>query len=446
MKKIWILILAVIISVIGFVYFSPMFEKNPPVIKLYTNGFTNLKNPIKIEIKDDTGIKGYKIVLITPNMVEELMNVEEPALKKNVILNLKLPKNITSKQIKLIIEAYDVSKWHFFAGNVAKKEVVLSVDKTAPDAQVVNNSYAIGRGGSAAVVVKVSDENLKDAYISVNGKYKFKLTPFVKKDYYVALIAWPVNEKEFSADLVAIDEAGNKSTAHIPYYWKTRGIYRLKNVKIKITDKFINNVAKRVIEKMGFDVPDDSVKAFKLVNETIRKICEDKIRNYTSNVYEDKVSGFYLNRFNPLPGSAKKADFGEVRHYFYKNEEISRAIHKGIDLAKVKRAKIYASNTGKVITAEYIGIYGNTLIVYHRLGLYTLYSHTSEFKVKKGDIVRRGMVIARTGATGAVFGDHLHFGVYIQGIAVQPLEWMDQHWINTNIIKVIKDARRMILK
>ena len=47
MKKIWILILAVIISVIGFVYFSPMFEKNPPVIKLYTNGFTNLKNPIK---------------------------------------------------------------------------------------------------------------------------------------------------------------------------------------------------------------------------------------------------------------------------------------------------------------------------------------------------------------------------------------------------------------
>jgi murein DD-endopeptidase MepM/ murein hydrolase activator NlpD len=66
--------------------------------------------------------------------------------------------------------------------------------------------------------------------------------------------------------------------------------------------------------------------------------------------------------------------------------------------------------------------------------------------VKKGDIVRRGMVIARTGATGAVFGDHLHFGVYIQGIAVQPLEWMDQHWINTNIIKVIKDARRMILK
>ena len=66
--------------------------------------------------------------------------------------------------------------------------------------------------------------------------------------------------------------------------------------------------------------------------------------------------------------------------------------------------------------------------------------------LKKGDIVRRGMVIARTGATGAVFGDHLHFGVYVQGVAVEPIEWMDQHWINTNIVKVIKDARRMILK
>ncbi len=446
MKKLWIVILFLILGAVGFIYFSPMFEKNPPDIKIYTNGFTNLKNPIKIEIKDDTGIKSYKIVLVTDNMVEELVNVQEPSLGKDIVLNLKLPKNIKSKKIKIIIEACDVSKWHFFAGNCSKKETVLEVDKTSPDAQVVNNSYAIGRGGSAAVVVKVTDENLKDAYISVNGKYRFKLTPFVKDGYYVALVAWPVWENEFSADLIAVDEAGNKSTEHIPYYWKTKGIYRLKKSTIKISDKFIQNVAKRVIEKMGFDVPDDPVETFKLLNEKIRAICEEKIKNYTSNIYEDKVNGFYLNRFNPLPRSAKRADFGEVRHYIYKNEEISQAIHKGIDLAKIKRAKIYSSNSGKVVANEYIGIYGNTLIIYHRLGLYTLYGHTSEFKVKKGDNVRRGMVIARTGATGAVFGDHLHFGVYVQGIPVQPIEWMDQHWINTNISKVIKDARRTILK
>ncbi|GAB6045389.1 M23 family metallopeptidase [Caminibacter profundus] len=444
MKKFWILVFILVFSALGFVYFSPMFEKNPPKIKIYTNGFTNLKNPIKLEIKDDSGIKSYKIVLIAED-VKELLNVEKK-LGKDVVINLKLPKNIKSKQIKLIVEAVDTSKWHFFAGNESKKEVILNVDKIAPDAQVVTNSYAIGRGGSGAVVVKVSDANLKDKYILVNGKYKFKLTPFVKNGYYVALIAWPINEKTFDASLIAIDEAGNKVSEHIPFYWKTKGIYKPKNVKINITDKFIENIAKRVLERAGFDIPKDVVAIFKMVNEKVRAINESKIYNITSKIYEDKVNSFYISRFNPLPSSAKRADFGELRHYIYENAEISKAIHKGIDLAKIKRAKIYASNTGKVVASEYIGIYGNTLIIYHKLGLYTLYGHTSEFKVTKGDIVRRGMLIARTGATGAVFGDHLHFGVYVQGYPVQPIEWMDSHWIKTNIINVIKEGRRLILK
>jgi len=242
------------------------------------------------------------------------------------------------------------------------------------------------------------------------------------------------------------DKAGNIIKEHIPLFWKTRGIYRLKNVKIKITDSFIKNVARRVIEKMGFEVPSDPVEAFKLVNEKIRKINEEKIQNLTGRVYEDKVNSFYMLRFNPLPGSAKRADFGEIRHYYYKGSEISSAIHKGVDLAKIKRAKIYASNNGRVVANEWIGIYGNTLILYHKLGLYTLYAHTSEFKVKKGEMVRRGEVIALTGATGAVFGDHLHFGVYVQGIPVQPIEWMDSHWIKTNISNVINKTRGMILR
>ncbi len=446
MKKLWILVVVLILGAIGFVYFSPLFEKEPPKIIVHTNGFTNLKNPIEIEIKDNSGIKYYKIVLVANTMVEELVNIQNPSLGKDVKIKLKLPKNIDAKEIKLIVEASDTSKWHFFAGNSAKKEIILKVDKTSPDAEIINNSYAIGRGGSAAVVVKAKDENLKDAYILINNKYKFKLTPFVKKGYYVSLVAWPVWDNTFDANLVVEDKAGNIVKEHIPFFWRTRGIYRLKNVKIRITENFIKNVARRVIEKMGFDVPENPVETFKLVNEKIRKMNEEKIYTLTNTVYEDKINSFYMLRFNPLPGSAKRADFGEMRHYYYKGEEISTAIHKGIDLAKIKRAKIYSSNNGKVIATEWIGIYGNTLIIYHKLGLYTLYAHTSEFKVKKGDFVRRGEVIALTGATGAVFGDHLHFGVYVQGIPVQPREWMDSHWIKVNVSNVINKARGMILR
>jgi len=444
MKKLWILLLLIIAGGAGFVYFSPMFEKNPPKIEAKTTGYTNLKNPIEIKLKDESGIKSYSVVLVGNNRADVIAESNGEDLGKEVTLKVKLPKNLKDYQVKLVITAVDKSKWHFFAGNEAKKTVTLEVDKLAPDAQVVNNSYAIGKGGSAAAVVQVRDKNLKDAYILVNGKYKFKLTPFYKEGYYVALVAWPITEEDFDANLVAEDYAGNIVREHIPYYWKTRGIYNPKNVKIKISDKFINQIATRVLDRMGMDIPNDPVEIFKTVNEKVRKINEAKIHEITSPVYEEKVNSFYIRRFKPLPGSAKRADFGEIRHYIYNGKEISRAIHKGVDLAKVKRSPIYANNPGRVVASEYIGIYGNTLIIYHGLGLYTLYGHTSEFKVKKGDSVRKGTVIARTGATGAVFGDHLHFGVYVQGYPVQPLEWMDPHWIKTNIVDVINGSKRMI--
>jgi murein DD-endopeptidase MepM/ murein hydrolase activator NlpD len=58
--------------------------------------------------------------------------------------------------------------------------------------------------------------------------------------------------------------------------------------------------------------------------------------------------------------------------------------------------------------------------------------------------LKAGQKIARTGATGGVFGDHLHFGIIIQGIEVNPLEWMDRNWIKTRITKILKEANTII--
>jgi len=423
MKKLWIFFIFLILGGLGFVYFSPMFEKNPPKINIYTNGFTNFKRPIKIEIKDDSGIREYQVFVKGKNFEKIIATAATPNLGKDVVLNVNIP-SIHDKEILLKVIAIDTSKWHFFKGNKSQKEVTLKVDTVYPDAEVINNSYAIGRGGSGVAIVKVSDDNLKNAYILVDKKYKFKLTPFVKKDYYISLIAWPIKETSFDAEIVAIDKAGNKTTTHIPYYWR---IYRYPHKKIKITDSFIKNVADRVIQKMGLQIPSDPIKAFKLENETIRKMNEEKIKKLTTPVMENKINNFYIYRFNPLPGSAKEAGFGEFRDYYYKGEVISHSIHKGVDLAKIRHAKIYSSNRGKVVAEKYLGIYGNTLIIYHKLGLYSLYAHTSEFLVQNGQFVNRNQVIAKTGASGGVFGDHLHFGIYIQGVAVNPIEWMDSH-------------------
>ncbi|XPV82158.1 MAG: hypothetical protein ACNI22_16670 [Halarcobacter sp.] len=75
--------------------------------------------------------------------------------------------------------------------------MILDVDRKRPVANVIRNSYNIRRGGSAAVVVEVKDENLQDKYISFNNEYRFELIPYLKESYYVAIIAWPVGEEEF---------------------------------------------------------------------------------------------------------------------------------------------------------------------------------------------------------------------------------------------------------
>jgi len=67
------------------------------------------------------------------------------------------------------------------------------------------------------------------------------------------------------------------------------------------------------------------------------------------------------------------------------------------------------------------------------LGLFTLYGHLSSIDVKVGDQLKQRQLIGKTGETGLAAGDHLHFGVYLHGLAVLPVEWWDQKWINDNV-------------
>jgi len=83
-------------------------------------------------------------------------------------------------------------------------------------------------------------------------------------------------------------------------------------------------------------------------------------------------------------------------------------------------------------------------MVDHGLGLMTLYAHMSEIHVQKGDTIAQNSVIGKTGMTGLALGDHLHFGIIVQGQEVSCVEWMDAKWIKESITDVIKSARTLI--
>ena len=78
----------------------------------------------------------------------------------------------------------------------------------------------------------------------------------------------------------------------------------------------------------------------------------------------------------------------------------------------------------------------------HGYGLQTVYGHLSEFLVKKGDMVKKGQTIGKTGSTGLAGGDHLHFTMQVDGVQVNAVEWWDPHWVKDRILSKMGDGHR----
>ncbi len=447
MALIYIMI-ATIIGLGAFVYFSPIFEKNSPKISIENEIYWNLKSPLKVNFTDDTEIASYLITYIDDNNEIQLDTKKLKVSKGSIDLNIIAPKIDLNKKVQnamLKIEVLDTSKWNFFRGNKASKDIKIKIDRKRPFTNVLANSYLLRQGGSALVVVEVKDENLDDLYISFNNEHRFELFPFYKENYYIAIIAWPINIEEFQrVNVVAIDKAQNKSVKKVPLYIKE---LKVKIDNLKISDKFINKVSKNVLSKSAYDIPDDQAEVFIKANRDLRKSNVDTIRSVAlKNMQKERISNFDIKPFKRLPGSMKFAGYGERRHYMYNDKKIDEAWHLGMDWASIKKAKIFTSNDGKVIYKDYLGIYGDAVIIDHNLGLGSLYAHTSRSVVEVNDEVKNGEYIANTGSSGAVFGDHLHFGVLVQGIEVNPVEWLSKYWVRENITKIIENAKKVIDK
>jgi murein DD-endopeptidase MepM/ murein hydrolase activator NlpD len=439
-------VLVLVIAAGLYVYFSATFERNPPVISLEnSNGYWNLKKPLNIKISDASGIKSYKIVMHTKNGDKTLQYEELLNPKKELVLNVEPPRGfyrMKDKEIELVVQAKDISKWDFFKGNLAQKVFSLKIDKKRPNVNIVKNSYKISRGGAALVVFQVEDKNLDQIYILSNHNKHFKAEPFYKKGYYIALLAWPVKDSGFKANVVATDFAGNVTKTYIPLYLKNKE-YKVSN--IKVSDKFLDGkIAQLADEFEETQGVDDKLEQFKIINEDVRAKNEKLIHKITSPVPQEMISNFRMRRMYPLKNGAVVAHFGDHRKYYYHGKLISQAYHLGLDLASHAMAPIKTQNGGKVVFADFNGLYGNMLALSHGLGLYTIYGHCSSFDVTQGEDVPPNSKIASTGKTGYAMGDHLHFGVLIQGIEVRPQEWMDRRWIKLNISDIIKKAKKII--
>ena len=129
---------------------------------------------------------------------------------------------------------------------------------------------------------------------------------------------------------------------------------------------------------------------------------------------------------SPVPADFKNcwtSLFGTRRSY---NGGPYDSFHSGLDFCGQVGTELYAVAPGKVLYTNTLIVRGGVVVIDHGWGVYTAYDHISKILVQPGEIVQPGQVIALGGATGRTTGPHLHWEVWVGGVQVNPVEWLNK--------------------
>lgn len=144
------------------------------------------------------------------------------------------------------------------------------------------------------------------------------------------------------------------------------------------------------------------------------------LTNITSTVTLER---FWDGPFSIPAAAAMNAGYGTRRSY---NGGPINTYHSGTDFASAPGTLVFAAASGRVVLADTLNIRGNTIVIDHGWGVYTLYAHQTSLNVGLGEMVSMGQIIGTAGSTGRVTGPHLHWEVWINGVPVNPLTWTQQ--------------------
>ncbi len=125
-----------------------------------------------------------------------------------------------------------------------------------------------------------------------------------------------------------------------------------------------------------------------------------------------------------LPAAAAmNAVFGTLRSY---NGSDYDRYHRGVDFAGAPGTSVLAAAAGRVTLVDRLHIRGNTTVIDHGWGVFTLYAHQQDTLVQPGDLVTSGQVIGTIGSTGRSTGPHLHWELWLNGVNVDPMQWVQE--------------------
>ena len=433
-KRFFFLTALILVSVLIGIWFVIKGDLTPPKIIFSKDiGFLGQNQELEFSVDDKkSNIVSVQVSIRQGINEKKISNLDFPAKgehKQDIKLLIKpLVLGLKDGKATLIISARDSSLFK----NESRLEKEVIIDTLPPQISIRSLNHNINVGGSCLVLYSVSKDAVRSGILA--GDLFFEGYPLTPDGGYVAYFALPWDASSpIPIMLMAQDSAGNVTKISVPHLILSKGF---RAVKMDISDSFLN-------QKMPeFSARYDNLRGSNLdiylkVNNWLRKECDKKIKAVCSKSHPQRL---WDGPFLRMEGSPE-AQYADNRTYYYQGREVDKQVHLGVDIAALEQFPVKAANNGIIVFTDYLGIYGNTVIIDHGQGIFSLYSHLSSIKVKSGVEVKKGDVIANTGATGLAGGDHLHFSILVHGTFVNPKEWWDPHWIKDNITAKLQTAQ-----
>lgn len=303
-------------------------------------------------------------------------------------------------------------------------DVTIQLDPPSVTADA--EQHYINQGGCELVTFRVAGD-WSEAGVRV-GNYTFRSFPMPgakSENERFSLFAYPW---DVSPDTEVVVYARNLAGTEVHSRpWQKIFAKKFRKRDLDINDSFM----RKVVEEIDPNSQGSLLERFVRINSQMRK---DNNKTLADLRNQSEQKFLWTPPFQQLSNSKVESFFADVRSYMYQGKKVDEQVHLGFDLSKVAHAPVVASNSGKVLYAARLGIYGNCVVVDHGYGLQSIYAHLSEIGVKVGQSVQRGQELGRSGSTGMAGGDHLHFSMQVDGVQINPVEWWDQHWIHDRIL------------
>lgn len=422
------LAILLVLALVGTAGFFFILDGSPAVLTLTPEGeLASYGTDFSLRLKSkNSPLKSVAVAITQDGKRMEFLQrtFTNATMEHTEVFRLPRESGFKDGPVELAIEAR-VNSWLAFMGR-GKSSIVkkLTLDLTPPRLNINSGIHNVNQGGSGAVSFTVS-KPVDRAGVAVGELF---FPAFQQKGgEFVCFFAMPLDmpPSSFRPKVLARDKAGNEVAQSLHIFAIPKAF---KSDKLNVPDSFLESKMSQYTAM--YPKAKTPLEIYKVVNSELRQQNVEQLKKVALDTAPVQLwSGAFLR----LPNSAGRANFGDARDYYYDNEKIDHQTHMGVDLASVANAPVPAANTGKVVFADFFGIYGNCIIIDHGLGLQSLYSHLDAMDVQKGQEVQKGQIIGKTGTTGLAGGDHLHFGMVVHGIQVSPIEWWDEHWIKDNV-------------